>query len=36
MAIEIKLPDGSVRQYEEGNNIGDVASSIFPGCQGDR
>ncbi|WP_046225439.1 threonine--tRNA ligase [Paenibacillus dauci] len=28
MAIEIKLPDGSVRQYEEGNNIGDVASSI--------
>ncbi len=28
MAIEIKLPDGSVRQYEEGNNIGDVANSI--------
>ncbi|WP_017811331.1 threonine--tRNA ligase [Paenibacillus shenyangensis] len=28
MAIEIKLPDGSVRQYEKGNNIGDVASSI--------
>ncbi|MDR6244466.1 threonyl-tRNA synthetase [Paenibacillus hunanensis] len=28
MAIEIKLPDGSLRQYEEGNNIGDVANSI--------
>ncbi|WP_322923047.1 threonine--tRNA ligase [Paenibacillus campi] len=28
MAIEIKLPDGSLRQYEEGNTIGDVANSI--------
>ncbi len=28
MAIEIKLPDGSLRQYEEGSNIGDVANSI--------
>jgi len=33
MAVEIKLPDGSVRQYEAGATVADVAASISPGLR---
>ncbi|BCG58380.1 threonine--tRNA ligase [Paenibacillus sp. URB8-2] len=33
MAVSIKLPDGSVREYAEGSSIDDVASSISSGLR---
>ncbi|NGM82991.1 threonine--tRNA ligase [Paenibacillus sp. 7124] len=33
MAVSIKLPDGSVREYAEGSSIEDVASSISSGLR---
>jgi len=33
MTVQIKLPDGAVREYEDGANIGDVAGSISPGLK---
>ncbi|MHA0856648.1 threonine--tRNA ligase [Paenibacillus sp. CMAA1364] len=33
MAVNIKLPDGSVREYAEGSSIEDVASSISSGLK---
>ncbi|WP_145047958.1 threonine--tRNA ligase [Paenibacillus xylanexedens] len=33
MAVNIKLPDGSVREYAEGSNIEDVAASISSGLR---
>ncbi|CAI6046686.1 threonine--tRNA ligase [Cohnella sp. JJ-181] len=33
MTVQIKLPDGAVREYEDGSNIGDVAGSISPGLK---
>lgn len=33
MTVQIKLPDGAVREYEDGSNIADVAGSISPGLK---
>lgn len=33
MAVQIKLPDGAVREYPEGSTIEDVAASISPGLR---
>jgi len=33
MAVQIKLPDGAVREYPEGSTIDDVAASISPGLR---
>ena len=33
MSIEIKLPDGAVREYEDGSTIEDVAASISSGLR---
>lgn len=33
MAVSIKLPDGSVREYNEGSSIDDVAASISSGLR---
>ena len=33
MAVNIKLPDGSVREYADGSSIEDVAASISSGLR---
>lgn len=33
MAIQVKLPDGAVREYEQGTTIEEVAGSISPGLR---
>lgn len=33
MTVQIKLPDGAVREYEDGSNIADVAGSISSGLK---
>ncbi|GIQ64463.1 hypothetical protein PACILC2_30310 [Paenibacillus cisolokensis] len=33
MAIQVKLPDGAVREYEAGTTIEEVAGSISPGLR---
>ena len=33
MAIQVKLPDGAVREYEQGATIEDVAGSISTGLR---